>query len=402
VVQLMILRDITKASLVLSSSITALVLVAMVAIAPSISQHLSALAQTSSNQTTSAASTNITAATVTKSQALGSVFDLSRANIPIDIPLSKGYVNGNEVFFITTDASDQKIASQITSTTGFKLNFAPLLSKAPNNAVAQFYVFENGAKGDGTLGFQPNVANAQPGDANYSPIWKVNMVQWKKNGAASSPSQELKSEKQIMDAKDRGDLTVSSTQIYVNCPFLKWNGGSMKIRDDKTITDDSPYVGGQVLKIDTTSNKKSVTMVAHRGFGPDGKTIYYIVADPTPQMPAAIMGVTLASTDEKLISSPTAVDLLQFKNGIKGSGPMGFQAGIGAANPTDSNYSPIWKISFMEWKDPSKARILETLSDITAAQQAEMLTVMPAFEGKHVVNCPFFDPSTIFEHQSKS
>jgi hypothetical protein len=143
-------------------------------------------------------------------------------------------------------------------------------------------------------------------------------------------------------------------------------------------------------------------MVAHRGFGPDGKTIYYIVADSTPEMPAAMMGVTLAPTDEKFLSSAAAVDLLQFMNGIKGSGPMGFQAGIGAANPTDSNYSPIWKISFMEWKDPSKARILETLSDITAAQQAGMLTVMPAFEGKHVVNCPFFDPSTIFEHQSKS
>jgi hypothetical protein len=114
------------------------------------------------------------------------------------------------------------------------------------------------------------------------------------------------------------------------------------------------------------------------------------------------MGVTLAPIDEKFLSSPAAVDLLQFKNGIKGSGPMGFQAGIGAANPTDSNYSPIWRISFMEWKDPSQARILETLSDITAAQQAGMLTVMPAFEGKHVVNCPFFDPSTVFGHQSKS
>jgi hypothetical protein len=212
-------------------------------------------------------------------------------------------------------------------------------------------VFENGAKGngDGTLGFQSNVANVQPGDANYSPFWKVNMVEWK-NVAASS--QELKSEKEVMDAKARGDLTVTPTEIYVNCPFVQWNGGSMKIRDDKTITNDSPYGGGQVLKIDTTN--KVVTMVAHRGFGPDGKTIYYIVADSTPQMPAAMMGVTLAPTDEKFLSSPAAVDLFQFMNGIKGSGPMGFQAGIGAANPTDSNYSPIWKISFSEWKDPSK------------------------------------------------
>ena len=49
----------------------------------------------------------------------------------------------------------------------------------------------------------------------------------------------------------------------------------------------------------------------------------------------------MASLDEKLLSSAAVVDLFQFTNGIKGSGPMGFQAGIGAANPTDSNYSPL-------------------------------------------------------------
>lgn len=81
---------------------------------------------------------------------------------------------------------------------------------------------------------------------------------------------------------------------------------------------------------------------------------------------------------------------------------MGFQAGIGAANPTDPNYSPMWKISFNEWKDQSKARILETISDITAMKQAGMITVTSAMGGKHVVNCPFFDASTVFEHQSRS
>ena len=33
----------------------------------------------------------------------GSVFKLARASIPIDIPLAKGYENGNEIFFIATD-----------------------------------------------------------------------------------------------------------------------------------------------------------------------------------------------------------------------------------------------------------------------------------------------------------
>ena len=80
---------------------------------------------------------------------------------------------------------------------------------------------------------------------------------------------------------------------------------------------------------------------------------------------------------------------------------MGFQSGIGAANPDDTNYSPMWRISFIEWKDPSKARILENMHDVAAMQEAGLITVVPAMGGKHVVNCPFFEPSTIFEHQSK-
>jgi hypothetical protein len=88
-------------------------------------------------------------------------------------------------------------------------------------------------------------------------------------------------------------------------------------------------------------------------------------------------------------------------NGINGTGPMGFQSGIGAAGPTDGNYSPMWLISFIEWKDPSQAKILETLDDIAEMQEAGMITITPAMEGKHVVNCPFFDQDTIFEHQSQ-
>ena len=115
-----------------------------------------------------------------------------------------------------------------------------------------------------------------------------------------------------------------------------------------------------------------------------------------------MMSVTLVLFDKKLVSSPAEVSLFQFTNGIKCSSPTGFQAGIGAANPTDSSYSLMWKISFMSWKDPSKARILEALDDIAAMQQAGVLTVTPAMGGKHVVNCPFFDSSTVFSHESKS
>jgi hypothetical protein len=83
----------------------------------------------------------------------GSVFKLARASIPIDIPLAKGYENGNEIFFIATDASDQKIADQATKLLGFKVNFSPLRSQTPESALGQAYAFTNGVKGKGPFGY---------------------------------------------------------------------------------------------------------------------------------------------------------------------------------------------------------------------------------------------------------
>ncbi|HYY40882.1 MAG TPA: hypothetical protein VE692_06495, partial [Nitrososphaera sp.] len=251
-----------------------------------------------------ASSNNTTTTTnITTTEAPGSVLKLSRASIPINIPLEKGYQNGSELFFIATDASDQNVAAQLTNRSGFKVNFAPLLAKTPEDARNQAYVFRNGLKGNGTLGFQLPVVSAKPGDEGYSSLWQISFVDWKQGANAT----ELKSVQQIMDAQSRGDLAITKTEVIVNHPVIQWNGGSLKIREDKNINDDSPYVGGQVLNIDTA--KMVVTMVAHRGWGPDGKTIYYLVTDATPDMPAAMMGVSSVPNEVKLVSSPVLVDL---------------------------------------------------------------------------------------------
>jgi hypothetical protein len=374
--------DINKNYPIMLSPIAIGVMVAMIALAPMVSQqqqqHI--LAQQEEQQPRP-----------------GSVLKLSRANVPIDIPLMKGYENGNEIFFIATDASDEKIAAMITNQTGFKANFAVILTQTPEASRNQIYAFTNGIAGNGTFGFQLPVVNAKPGDEGYSPLGQLSLVMWNQGVTA----RELKSVQEIMTAQQNGELAINKTDIIVNHPAIKWEGGSLQIKQDKNVNDDTPYMGGgQVTNIDT--QKMIVTMVAHRGWGPDGKTVYYIVTDATPEMPAKMMGVPNVLANEQIVKIAVAPDLFQFINGINGSGPMGFQAGIGAAGPTDKNYSPMWTISFIEWKDPPQARVLETLDDIAAMQQAGMITITPAMDGKHVVNCPFFEPSTVFEHQSKS
>lgn len=356
-----------------------------------------AIAIPSFTQQTPAVQNNTTGPQNTSIAEPGSVLKLSSASILMDIPLIKGYENGNEIFFIGTDVSDEGVATMLTNLTGFKVNFAPLLAQTPEDALGQVFIFENGVEGTGPLGFQLPVTNAKPGDEGYSPLQHVNLVSWTDQSAAT----ELKSVEEIMEHEGMGHLAINQTGVVANHPAVQWNGGSLQVREDAdSINDDSPYMGGQVTEINTEN--MTVTFVAHRGWGPEGKTYYYIVTDATPEMPGTMMGVPFVAADEKLAVTPVVVDLFQFMNGINGTGPMGFQAGIGGANLDDfEKYSPMWKISFISWKNPAQARVLETQADINKALTDGLVTLEPAMGGKHVVNCPFFDQQTVFEHMSK-
>lgn len=334
---------------------------------------------------------------MTQNKGPSSVLKLANSKVAIDIPLVKGYEKGNVIFFVVFDASNNQIAKMITNHTRFPVHFTSVLAKTPNTAVTEAYMFKNGIKGNGTLGFQPTIVDTRPGDTGYSPLKHVNLVEWKRDATA----RELKSVNELMAAQKNGELTINNTNVVMNSPAIQWQNGSLKIRQDKNITDETSFAGGQVTRIDTA--KMVVTMVAMRGWGPDGKTLYWLATDAAPFTDDITKGgIVYAQADEKLASTAVAVDFYQFLNGIKGAGPQGFQPPIALTNLNDPNYSPMWRILFVVWKDPSKARVLETLSDISEMQKAGLVTIIPALNGKHIVNCPFFDQSTVFEYQRES
>jgi hypothetical protein len=159
------------------------------------------------------------------------VLKLSQANVTLDIPLMKGYENGHEIFFIATDASDNKTAAMITNETGFKVNFAPILVNTSEAARGQAYVFTNGIPRQGPFGFQLPVVNAKPGDQGYSPLIQMNLVEWNQGVTA----RELRSVQEIMAAQQNGSLTVTKSNTIVNHPIIKWEGGSLKVKQDKNI-----------------------------------------------------------------------------------------------------------------------------------------------------------------------
>ncbi|RNJ77665.1 MAG: hypothetical protein EB830_01620 [Nitrosopumilus sp. H13] len=321
-------------------------------------------------------------------QSMGSELRLSRANVPATIPLHMGYYGGDEVYFIITDSSDPTHAEIITEAQGWKVELAPVLANAPPEALSRTYMFTNGVQGEGVHGFQSEVFTTTPSQEGYSALTSHVHVAWNDDATA----RVLTSEEMIQEAETAGEIILIDLTVVLNMPHIVWPDGQMQVKEDKTLAHDTKYGGGQVLDIDTDA--MTVTFVAHRGWGPDGRTIYYIVTDATPSGPANGMGVVSAPTSASLLANSAAVDLYQFKSGIKGPGPLGFQPGIAAGAPGDANYSPMWRIFLADWIDPANAELIETIADLNAYVGDGKLSTSIArpMDSDHIVNCPFIDP----------
>ena len=237
---------------------------------------------------------------------------LSRTNVPAVIPMHKGIYEGNQVFYIITDGSDENYAKTLTEKQRWNVELAPVLANVPENTLQKLFVFKNGVKGDGLYGFQNEVFSSTPSqESQYSALNSVIEVTWK----IGQKQVIFNSANDIIVAEESGRVEFKETKIVLNTPQIVWPDGQMTVRSDPKITDDMSYDEGQIVEIN--EENMTVTFVAHRGWGPDGKTIYYIVTDATPSGPAQTMGVVSSPRHANLIAHSAAVDLFQFKNGIK-------------------------------------------------------------------------------------
>ncbi|MEK0369296.1 MAG: hypothetical protein QQN62_06825 [Nitrosopumilus sp.] len=316
-------------------------------------------------------------------------FLLSKTNVPATIPMHKGIYAGNQILYIITDGSDEDYVKTLSEKQGWNVELALAIADVPEDALQKLFIFKNGIKGDGIYGFQDEVFSSTPSqESQYSALNSVIEVTWK----IGQKEIMFESAADVITAEEGGRVEFNETGIVLNTPQIVWPDGQMLVRSDKEITDETPYDGGQIIEIN--EDELTVTFVAHRGWGPDGRTIYYIVTDATPSGPAETMGVVSSPTSANLIAHSGAVDFFQFKNGIKGTGPLGFQPGIAGAALGDTNYSPMWRIYLVEWNDVKSAKILETKSDIDSFRVDDLISVSIArpTNSVHIVNCPFIDP----------
>jgi hypothetical protein len=137
------------------------------------------------------------------------------------LPPVKAYYEGEEVFFVHTETSDKETAELLTDMMGSPVLVVPELEQVPEEALSRVYVFDNGIKGDGPLGFQPDIFDSAPGDDGYSPLRRLYLVTWKDESAA----REIKTLQGVKEAREGGEVEIERQDTVINEPFLTWPVG---------------------------------------------------------------------------------------------------------------------------------------------------------------------------------
>jgi hypothetical protein len=118
------------------------------------------------------------------------------------LALYQGYYDGHKDGYVITDVSNKAEAK------AWHVNFAPVL-KGAKGAPPQYFVSGRAAPG------QLAVFGAEPGEAEYNPLWDELVVTWK---AGVKPVLLVKDD-QITELAKAGKLKVTDPHIVLNAPI---------------------------------------------------------------------------------------------------------------------------------------------------------------------------------------
>jgi len=298
--------------------------------------------------------------------ALVAMAGIANAAPNITMPLVTGFYDGEEIYYVNTEASDLNVALADGTT------YVPQLSIAIDvGATADIYVVTNFA--------QHNIVDSIPyplgsgnTDPDYSPLWRVTLVTWQEE---STPT-ELTSEAAILAAEDAGMLTLTPTQIVVNCPVVA--------------TQDETIPNAVAVNIqDGEAETSTITLPLTKGFV-NGKTVFYINTEASDPGVAAADGTNYTPKLALTHASGAEADIFPVfgnanpaQRNVLDSAPMP----IGPGN-TDPQYSPLWDVVPVVFVDQVKHNypLIRSTAQIDELEQLNLVTVGP--EPGVVVNCP--------------
>jgi hypothetical protein len=279
--------------------------------------------------------------------------------------LHHGLFEGEDVYFIRTDTSDQGFAQ----TEG--LVWAPKIAVLSSEGLTGDAYLVEGASD------QPVVLSSAPGRTDFTPAWRISRGRWK-----GSP-RDVTSVADLRDAEAAGDLTVQSTDIVMNGPVVKWGAGELPV--DSELVE---YLGGGQLVEPPDTSGMRVTFKLHECF----PGVRYIVVDTSLEPMAEGMHIVPSPglTDSRPAGATGRTNV--FMNGLEGPGPMGFQPSVFDSQAGDADWSPYWDHMTYAWADGAQPQVLTTEEEVHAARDAGDLEEFPGTPDTKgevfTVNCP--------------
>lgn len=298
----------------------------------------------------------------------------------VTLTMHPGFYDGDDAWYIRTDASDQAFAA------ANGLVYVPLLARAleAEGSFADLYLFADGAEG------QRAVLSTIPANDDFTPAFRVNNVTF------GGEPELLTSVDAVMAAVDAGTATVEQTGIVVNYPLVLWPGGGLPVDPDLV----SP-LGPGILVSDPDTEKGTVTFKLHQCY-PGSR---YIATDTSAVPMAGMMGIVGSAPTQLLIDVKATAPIYVFGDGIPGPAAMGFQPSIFNSKAGDVIWSPFWEHFTVVWNEGATPTVLKSEAEVREREAAGEVTIYPGTpdtDGQSfVVNCPApilapndFDPAT--------
>jgi len=181
-------------------------------------------------------------------------------NSPMTMPMIDGYYNGEKVFFVHTEISDNNMAQMMSTMINFPTLHVSDLKNIPQSETSKVYVFTNGIAGSEPYGgglfmFQIDVFDSIPDQMGYSQFRVPHLVTWNDD----STPRILTSEAEILEAESNGELIESNGELIiqktnnvVNAPMIVWESNGMEQSASliQRIFESMPGVDGEVTNVD--------------------------------------------------------------------------------------------------------------------------------------------------------
>ena len=128
----------------------------------------------------------------------------------VSLPLVACWYEGQPAYYIQTEASDPDVAR------AQNVHYVARLADAITaGAVDDIYAVTNFSQGN-VIPSAPIPAGPDNADPEYTPLWRVSTVTW----ADGMTPHTLTSEAEVLAAQAAGQVTITRTDIVVNCPVM--------------------------------------------------------------------------------------------------------------------------------------------------------------------------------------